>query len=197
MSVSSKLDDGKIDYVCASIASHTLISVNITNGRVSSTIGATGPYNISVLTNDLAVIATGVIPSSFIGRPSEPRNIRVINCPADYPAPDPRCLQVEWDPPRDDAGSAVTSYRVTVDAKSNAFTNVVQKLDLKMAANIPRLIQTITLSEGIVHYVKVEAANEKGSCIPYLMMMYTSKNMYTSSYFQQMMYNGDIYNLTA
>jgi len=145
-----------------SVAPHALIRLNITNVRVSKAVGPTGSHNISVLTPDLAVIAQGVIPSLSIGRPSEPLDVVMRNCPVDWPAPDPRCLEVEFSPPRDDAGSPVTAYRVALDFKSNAFANIVQNIDLSVQPGTPLKVQSISLAEGILHYVRVQAANRKG-----------------------------------
>ena len=145
-----------------SVAPRVLIRLNITHTRVSNAVGPTGEHNISVLTPDLAIIATGVIPSVFVGRPSEPRNVVMRNCPANWPDPDPRCLEVEWEPPLDDAGSPITGYRVALDFKSNAFENIVQNIDLTVATGAPLKVQSISLAEGILHYVRVQAANTKG-----------------------------------
>ena len=145
----------------AAVAPQTLVAVNITGVRVSNKIGETGSHNISVLTSDFAVIATGVIPPSYVGRPAEPQNIHMSNCNVNWPASDLRCLQVEWDPPLDDAGSPVTEYLVTLDSKSNAFEAVVQNIPMLVIPGLPLRVQSISLAEGVTHFVRVRAANAK------------------------------------
>ena len=61
-------------------------------------------YLTNIRHADLAVIAQGEIPATQIGRPSAPRRVRLRNCQIDFPQPDTRCLQVEWEEPQDDAG---------------------------------------------------------------------------------------------
>jgi hypothetical protein len=143
------------------VSPQTLITVNVTDVRVSNKIGQTGSHNISVLSSDFAVIATGIIPPSYIGRPAEPQNIRMSNCAVNWPAVDPQCLLVEWDPPLDNGGSAVTAYKVTLDSKSNAFVTVVQDIDTFVMPGLSLRVQSIRLAEGVTHFVKVRAANAK------------------------------------
>ena len=146
-----------------SVAPNTLVSLNVSHVGVSASVGPSGAHNVSVLTADLAVIAQGEIPATQIGRPSAPRRVRLRNCQIDFPQPDTRCLQVEWEEPQDDAGSPVISYRVTLDSKSNAFDSRVQEIELNVQeAGTPLVVQSIPLAEGVTHYVKVEAANAKG-----------------------------------
>ncbi len=62
------------------VAPLVVISVNVSNVRMSSAVGATGEHNVSVMTEDLAAIARGLIPATYIGRPAEPKNVRMRNC---------------------------------------------------------------------------------------------------------------------
>ena len=62
------------------VAPLVVISVNVSNVRMSSAVGATGEHNVSVMTEDLAAIARGLIPAVYVGRPAEPKNVRMRNC---------------------------------------------------------------------------------------------------------------------
>jgi len=141
-----------------------IIAVNISHVKVADQVFPTGPHNISVLTPDGASIATGLLPDAYIGRPSEPLDLVHENCKANWPAPDPRCTQVTWKPPLDDAGNPITKYKITFAASSLRFDQVVQEIvvDTDVGGNtllggLPLKVQSTKLAEGFIYYVRVQA----------------------------------------
>ncbi|KAJ1481056.1 hypothetical protein T484DRAFT_1808805, partial [Baffinella frigidus] len=122
-----------------------IVELHLTNTSLRDAVADTGVYNISTLTPDGATIARGFIPSTAIGRPSEPLSISVVNCKANYPEHDPVALCLSWAAPRVDGGSVVTGYSVTVDKSSNLFNDIVDTISLP-PTNFST--KTIALTEG-------------------------------------------------
>ena len=147
-----------------SVSPGVVIAVNISNIKVADQVFPTGEHNISVQTTNGATIASGLLPDAYIGRPSQPLDIFLENCRASWPAPDPRCVQVSWKPPIDNAGYAIVKYKIAVAASSIRFRDIVQtiEVDAQPGGNVlsdgsPLLVKSMRLAEGFIYYVRVQA----------------------------------------
>jgi hypothetical protein len=142
------------------IAPQTLIEMNLTNAMLHNAVGDTGVYKISTLTPDGAIIARGVIPSTIIGRPSEPVNIITRNCAANYPEDDPLMLCITWSPPHSSGGSSITGYEVSIDKSSYAFDDKVDTIQTSASVFSAR---SIALSPGVNYFIRVSASNSNNA----------------------------------
>jgi hypothetical protein len=141
-----------------------IIAVNISHVKVADQVFPTGPHNISVLTLDGASIATGLLPDAYIGRPSEPLDLVHENCKADWPAPDPRCTEVAWKPPLDNAGNPIIKYKIAFAVSSLRFDQIVQEIEVDadvggqtLLGGLPLKVKSNKLAEGFIYYVRVQA----------------------------------------
>jgi len=141
-----------------------IIAINVSNVKVADQVDPTGEHNISILTTDGATIAAGLLPDAYIGRPSKPLDIYLENCKANWPTPDPRCVQVSWKPPTDTAGFPVVKYKVTFAASSIRFIDIVQIIEVDaendgsaLTGGSPLLVKSLRLAEGFIYYVRVQA----------------------------------------
>ena len=141
-----------------SVSPGVVIAVNISNVKVADQVFPTGEHNISIQTVNGATIAAGLLPDAYIGRPSQPLNILLENCKANWPSPDPRCVQVSWNAPVDDAGFPIVKYKVTFAASSIRFKDIVQavEVDAQPGGNLlsdgsPLLVKSMRLAEGFIY----------------------------------------------
>ena len=148
----------------SAVSPGVIIAVNISNIKVADQVSPSGEHNISVLTPDGATIAAGVLPDTFIGRPSQPLEIFLDNCKADWPAPDPRCVQVIWKPPVDSAGNDIIAYQIKFAANSVRFDNIIRTSEVETDAGgqtliggLPLMFKSNKLAEGFIYYVSVQA----------------------------------------
>ena len=151
-----------------------IIQVKISNVKVSDDVIPTGEHNISVQTIGGATIARGILHDVHIGRPSEPLDLFLDNCKANWPEPDPRCVQVSWKAPTDDAGSPIVKYKISFAASSIRFNDVVQDIEVdadeggaKLAGGLPLKFASDRLAEGFIYYVRIRAGTLNGGVLGY------------------------------
>ncbi|EKX49173.1 hypothetical protein GUITHDRAFT_136329 [Guillardia theta CCMP2712] len=139
------------------ISSGSLVRVNVSNARSPTSEGLTGVASLRVLSSDGGVLGIAVLPPNNIGRPSEPRNVEVKNCPADYPQTNPFCLSISFEQPLDDGGSPIVSYMISFSMAADFSTVETLTID---AGGHPGVISVTTRSlNKNVFYVRVQAAN--------------------------------------
>ena len=149
-----------------------IIAIRIDRIRVADAVLPTGEHNISVQTRDGATIAQGVLPDVDVGRPSEPLNVFLSNCKANWPSPDPLCVEVTWDKPTDNAGSDIVKYKIAFAVSSIRFEDVVQDIEVDadvggdtLSGGLPLKQQSIRLNEGSIYYVRVRAGTMNGGVL--------------------------------
>lgn len=145
----------------AAIAPQVLIQISVGFVRTPAAVGGTGAYNISVLTPDLASISRGTLLETVIGRPGPPQNVLVSLCQADWPTPDPLCINVTWSPPVDTGGSPITGYKVVFDSLDVTFSRIVNTV-IVSGPNVFNAKAGILLQVGVQHYVRVESISAAG-----------------------------------
>jgi hypothetical protein len=141
-----------------------VIAVNISNIKVADQVSPSGEHNISVLTADGSTIATGRLPDTYIGRPSQPLDVVLENCKADWPTLDPRCVEVFWKPPVDSAGNPIVKYKISFAVSSIRFKDVVENIEVDsdvggatLQGGMPLRATSRKLAEGFIYYVRVQA----------------------------------------